>query len=391
MRYLFLYAAINLIAASQSATQAADEVSANRTPLKDLVERLASDDMPARKAAADALLANYDGTFEPPQFDDENELAKQLQIRAELKPLFPQLQRLLESKHDDCRETAAYLMAVLGPDAKDAEPALLKTIRSTEASGGIRMAAFTALLHVTPRDRALGPTLLEVYNAHGDGDVETEKEAKRRAEHEEVTAGIGATAIALMLAQSGRAAIEVPTLVEMTAGKYRRGIRLTFIYALAELGSECRAAVPELRKLLFDDDRRIRSAAGWAVLCIDGDSAKLPDVLKAMSLDEKEDADFQESVSRFFKEKADIMKSLRDEPEEMMPQLLRQVNYNNPFYQRQAIRLLGEIGPEAKVAIPVLVVAARSDDKFTRDTATAALKQIDPSALPPDVPASSAK
>ena len=391
MRILRTFAALNLIAACLSATLAADEVPTSEAPLKGPVERLASDDAAVRKAATASLLANYDRIFAPPQFDYENELAKQIQFRAELKPLASQLQNLLESKHDDCRETAALMLAVLGPEAKDAEPALLTIVRSREASGGVRMAAVTALLHVTPRSRAILPTLLDVYHAQTDKAVEKANLAPDVVDHEEAAAGISGTGIALMLAQSGRAAIEVPTLIELTQSKYRRGIRLSFICALAELGSECRAAVPALRKLLSDDDRRIRSAAGWAVLRIDGNPAKLPDVLKAMNLDEKEAAEFQESISRFFNEMADMLKWLRDEKGEMMPQLLRQLNYPNPFYQRQAIRMLGEIGPEARVAIPALLVAARSDDEFTSETAIVALKKIDPNAVPPEAPAGSAK
>jgi HEAT repeat protein len=238
------------------------------------------------------------------------------------------------------------------------------------------MATVTALLHVTPRSRAVLPTLLEIYDAQGEAEPETEEEARRRDEHEEASAGIGAVAVALMLAQSGRAAIEVPTLVKLITGQYRRGIRLTFIYALAELEADCRAAVPALRKLMLDDDLRIRSAAGWAVLRIEGDGAELPAILKAVGHDPKDSAEFQNSVSMFLKEKAETVQWLSDEADQIAA-LVRQVRYDNPFYQRQAIRFLGEIGPKAKLAVPALITAARSEDKFTRDVARAALKQID--------------
>jgi len=375
---------------------AADEVHAKRKPLKDWIERLASDDAATRKSAADAIHAavNLDGIFEPRKYlDDTSELRTHEELRAELMPLLPDLGKLLESEHDDCRSTVADMLAVLGPEAKDLEPALLRIIRSKTTSGEVGMAAVTALLHVAPRSRAVLPTLLELYDAQRNAKTETEEEAKRLNDHDEAVAGISATAIALMLANSGRAAIEVPTLVKLTASAYSRGNRLTFIYALAELGADCQAALPALRKLILDDDRRIRSAAGWAVLRIEGDTAELPAILKAMDLDPNASAEFQESVASYFKEWTDALKWLRDDPGEDDPdeigqnvfqQLVRQASHENPFYQRQAIRLLGEIGTKAKAAVPALITAARSEDKFTRDVARAALIQIDPSAVPLD-------
>jgi HEAT repeat protein len=384
MRIAHLFAGIVVFAACLSARpgRAAEDGPAGRKPLKDLVASLAGDDAAARKSAATALMAaaDFDSIFEPPlSAHDAEKAAQHKQFRAELKPLVPALQTVLESGYEESCDTAAYVLAVLGTDARETEPALLKLVRSKDASVGVRMAAATALLHVTPRSRAVLPTLLEIYDAQGDSESETEEDPKRRAEYEEASAGIGATAVALTLANSGRAAIEAPSLVQLAAPKYRRGIRLTAMYALAELEGEVKAALPALRKLLADDDRRIRSAAGWTLLRVEGDAAHLPAVLKAMRLGEEAAAEFQESVAHYFDEKGKLVKSLRDDPQ-AIAELARQIDFDNPFYQRQAIRALGEIGPQAKSAIPDLITAMASSDKFTRDEARAALKKIDPSA-----------
>jgi HEAT repeat protein len=379
-------AAVIVLVTCSSFALAADEGDNEVKPPAYWVERLASDDPEIRNAAHRALLRTYDEIFESPLFDDDDELAEREAFRAALKPLAKQLVKLLDGKHDDSRVSAAYLLAVIGPDAAEAEPLLLKFIRSKDTSGGLQMAAITALLHVTPRNRAVLPTLLEVGGSALEKRPEAERPdaIRRDEEHEEASAGISATAVALMLVQSGRTAIEIPTLLGLTTDRYRRGIRLTVIYALAELGGEAIAAVPQLRKLLRDEDRRIRSAAGWALLRIEESPAGLPDVLKAMELDEKERAEFQKSVSEFFKERELVVGSLRDDDEirEYIPMLLRQLGNGNAFYQRQAIRYLGEVGPAAKPAVLALLKAAGSDDKFTRDTAIAALKRIDPSAVP---------
>jgi HEAT repeat protein len=333
-----------LLSVCVSTALAEDKAGNEERPVRYWIERLDSDDAVTRKAATEALLANYDGIFEPPLFRDKDEVAAQERFRTELKLHTASLRKLLDCQHDESRETAAYLLAVIGPDAKDAEPALLTLIRSRTTTGSLKEAAITALLHVVPSNRPVGPTLLAVFNenareaADKQLDAAEANAAQDDNDHEEACAGISATTIALMLAHSGRTATEVPTLVELITDKYRRGIRLTIMYALSEMESDCKAALPALRKLLSDDDRRIRSAAGWALLRIEGSLAELPAVLKAIRLDEKEEAEFQESISHLFQERNGW---LRGEIDEMMPHLLLQVAFNNPFYQRQAIRFLG--------------------------------------------------
>lgn len=123
--------ALIVLVTSSSFALAADEAGNEDQPPAYWVERLASDDPETRKAAHRALLANYDGIFEPPPFDDADELVQREAFRAALKPLAKQLVKLLDGKHDDSRASAAYLLAVIGPDAAEAEPVLLKFIRST--------------------------------------------------------------------------------------------------------------------------------------------------------------------------------------------------------------------------------------------------------------------
>ncbi len=345
------------------------------------VHQLSSDDPQIRKAADGALLADYEQFFEPSLFDDGDELAAREKLVTELKPQVPALIKLLDGKYDDSRVTAALLLAVIGADASAAEPVLLRIIRSKGTSGGLQSATVTALLNVTPRTRPVLPTLLELADPHLVAGGEDNEEARRTAEHEEKTAGIAGTAVALELAHSGRAAIEVPSLVRLTSNKYRRGIRLTVIYAFSQLEAEVSEAVPALRKLLADEDIRIRSAAGWALLLVEGSPDGLPAVVKEMQLDETRAAEFQKSISEYFNERAGLINLPPDESD--LRQLLRQATSRNPFYQRQAIRHLGEIGPNAKEAVPVLLTAAKSEDGFTRATARAALKRIDPATFAP--------
>jgi len=65
-----------------------------------------------------------------------------------------------------------------------------------------------------------------------------------------------------------------------------------------------------------------------------------------------------------------------------VPEILRWLRHGQPFYQRQAIRMLGEIGPPAKSAVPDLIKTLQSTEKETRECAREALRRIDPAAVP---------
>jgi hypothetical protein len=47
-------------------------------------------------------------------------------------------------------------------------------------------------------------------------------------------------------------------------------------------------------------------------------------------------------------------------------------------HRRTAIRLLGDLGPAGRTAIPTLFEAARLADQLMREDARAALKQVQP-------------
>ena len=283
---------------------------------------------------------------------------------------------LLGGEYEDSRATAAGLLGVVGTDASVADPALLKIIRSKQTSGNMRMMAVVAWLHFMPPDKPVGPLLLDAFKS-----LDLAKEDEDAGDN---TAGaeISAVYIALVLISSGRTIIEVPTLAELTNSKYRRGYRATAIIVLAELGSDATAAIPELRKLLTDEDSLIRQAAGQAIIHIAGNATELPAILKAMNLDEKERVEFEQSISEFFEEQQRTRKTLRDSGSEILEFVIRQLRFGQPFFQRQAIHFLKEIGPAATVAIPELLAATKSDDKATREAAISALKRVDISVSP---------
>ena len=167
-------------------------------------------------------------------------------------------------------------------------------------------------------------------------------------------------------------------------------MRLTAIFALATLEVEARDAVPSLRKLLADDNSAIRQSAGLAIMHIEGDPAEIPALIKAMSLDKEEATKFLEEASHFIKQKEQVSKMTRKHGAENVLLAVSMLNIRNSFHQRQAIRMLGEIGPPAKDAVPELTKLLNSDDRHTRAAAAEALTRIDGTGNPePSAPSKS--
>lgn len=356
---------------SLAAAFAADEKRVEK-PLGQWIADLGSDNEQTRKAASQEL-GSYEHVFEVPGRDEDwDEIDR---VRVEVKPHLQALQALLKSPYDDSRITAILLLAAIGQEASVANPVLLDILQSKEADEGVRQMAATALLFTTPPEQPVGPVLLK----------EIRSSTKRQDQEEDdpvggaAGAGIAAVGVTLMLVTSGRTGTELPTLIELTRPEFSLGIRLTMIATLAELDAEAKPALPALRELLADEDRTVRVSAGSALLHIKGSLEEFPDIAKRLELDDKENRQLREGLLQAERQRHDMRKWLRENAAELVPQLMRQMKRNNPTLQRQAIRMLGEIGPAAKSAIPDLVAASKSDVAATREAALEALQEIDTS------------
>jgi HEAT repeat protein len=387
MRSLRIGIAI-LAVACRSTAFAADVEDKPVMPLSEWIERLASDEQETRQAANEALGIYETWLYDLPDFlGDGNPWAERDRIRSELKQHVSTLTKLLNGKHEESRQTAAGLLGLLGSDASSASKALLDVIRSKETSDELRMSTFVALLHVMPADEPVGPLLLEVYPVARQGKDGNKGDKNSDDEDFDDVRGSGIAAVyyCRLLISSGRTMIEVPTLVELAGPRYPRLIRGIAITVLAELASDSRAAIPGLRKLLADEDLLLRKAVGAALLCIEGDPRQLDTVAEELNLSDEDRLEFKKSMSEMFEEIERLRKSMAaiaaEDAEAVVPVIIQQLKYGPPFSQRQAIRVLSEIGSPAKAAIPELTAATTNPEEATREAAKAALKQID-SSLP---------
>lgn len=353
--------------------------------LKTLLERLSSEDVKIRKQAAEALqmrcatahagMGGMTGLS-----GDDDDVAEMERFRNEAKPLVATLVKLLSSNHEEIRVTAVCVLGAIGPDAEAGRPALQKIIRDGKNSPGLRLAAAPALLCVTPRHEIAGREFLEDF-AGACGDVSVDMQAPDEDEspkQDDLTfAGWYGPYLAALLIVSDRTSIEVPSLVEVMQAAFPRRLRLTAIVALMNLETEARSAVPSLRKLLDDIDPQVRQFAGLAIVHIEADRAVIPSIIKAISLGEHENAEFLEEANDIIERQEKESKIIRKNGRENVLLAVPMLNHRNSFHQRQAIRMLAEIGPPANDAVPELKRLLKSEDKATRAAAEAALKKID--------------
>lgn len=369
-----------LVVASLSIAFVADAKDEPTKPLSYWIGGLASDQTETRQAANDALNFYEEWLYEPPHFvGDGNPWAERDRLRSELKPHISSLTNLLNGKHADSRLTATGLLGLIGHDATSAGTTLLEVIRAKETPDDLLISAAVTLMHVTPADKPVGPMLLEVYTAKAH-DRSTDDDDDDGGLDNVAGSGIAAVFYCRLLISSGRTMIEVPTLVELAGPRFKRLIRAIAITVLAELGSESKAAIPGLRKLLTEEDLQLRKAIAAAILNIEGDPKQIKTIAMALNLSDEDRLKFEKSMSEMFEETERQQKSvLALDPEDspgVISMLVQQLKYGLPIGQRQAIRTLAEFGPRAKDAIPELTVATKNPDAATRQAAVAALKQI---------------
>jgi HEAT repeat protein len=361
----------------------ADQEEKGDVSLMRLVERLESDDATIRKEAAkileqrsaeaDAGMGGLSG------LSGADDIATMEQFRNEAKPLVSLLVKLLLSPHEESHVTAARMLGSIGPDAEACGPVLRRIIRDGKNSRGFRLVAAPALLRVLRANETAGREFFEDFYIACCGDADNLKpsgEVESSLVDDEAFAGLYGSLLAAMLIGADRSSIDADSLMQVTSGAFPKRLRLTAIAALAILEAEARRVVPSLVKLLGDDDSVVRKFAGLALLHIEGDPAEIPTIAKAMSLGEAENAEFLDEADDVIERKKDAFKRTLENYAENVALAISMLKHRNSFRQRQAIRMLEDIGPPAREAVPALKNLLNSGDKYTRDAAAEALKKI---------------
>ena len=312
------------------------------------------------------------------------------------------------------RREAARSLALLGPDAKAAVPALVKGLDDDEEQ--VFFWSATALAKIGPAAYEATPELIK----------RLKRSSRRYKDQIHVR-------IVHALTQIGPQA--VPQLTG-ALGSEDSSVRLGAARVLGNLGSSSREAAPRLFGLLADESSSVRTAAGSALgrigqaahpqimQGISAESAKVraatagaiiwvqansrpamhlakrlanePDTgakvaglnaLNRIGFDGKKMlplilAELDSTESDLRQEALSGILSLRPDGRAAVPHLVERLSADDPAKREQAIDLLGRMGDDSAAAVPGLIAALGQAEKDERQLIQNALVEMGPASIP---------
>ncbi len=295
-------------------------------------------------------------------------------------------------KHPDelvVRESLDWLSKI-GPEAQACVPALKARISASQDTTAF--AGIETLLHVVPEETPVGAFVLETLSLTSKSliseplcDVRLETKTQTDGVQTEqiggpgaVGLGISAAGYAALLADSGHTMSEVPYLLKAASPDYPTYIRAVALCIMAELGEECRVAIPRLHELIQDKDRVVAYLAANALLHVSREPGVVTQVAHELELEGRRREQFiaiakQELAEA--EEGLDFAEVWR-EPE-MQQMLLSQIEFANGFYRRQGLRYLRRSDADIKGVEPLLRRLMNHKDGETCVIARDIVRRID--------------
>jgi len=316
--------------------------------------------------------------------------------RRRIKDMMPHLMKSLQSEDETVKTTAAFVLAYIGSDASSACPTLRKMFNNRKADFDTRYVALQALLFVTPENQPVGPLVLEQLKS-----VSPETVKEFEDEWTELTklfdsgtpsskANIAISGmdfdIGFELMLAGRTTVEVPSILKATSKEYPTFVRANAILLLRGMGQDAVKALPTLREIMNDDGNHslIRYMAASVIFEMDPRPGVVAEAIKALALQGKEKEEFVKLAREHF----EMMKSQRGDWKEFaaiwaesVPRFVLLLQFPRAAHRRYAIRILRDIGPAAKSAVPELQKMLNDPDEDVRTLAAKALNVI--TAKPP--------
>jgi HEAT repeat protein len=269
----------------------------------------------------------------------------------------------LKARDRNVRLHAVAALGEMGPQAREAVPALVEALRDVR----IRDEVLKALGNIGSETPEAAPAYLESLRIEGLRMLAAEKLERigRPAVPTLIDAlkdedpDIRETAARILGNLGPQADQAVPALTAALKDP-DRGVSVQAAIALGKIGPRAKAAVPALFEAL--QDPRVHEASMKALERIGFDSKDaIPALIGALKY---------EALRTYA---ADRLLSIGSEA---VPELIRALEGDYGPIREYAAWILGKIGPNAKAAIPALTDALWDKDKRVRGTAQRALEEI---------------
>lgn len=364
-------------------------------PLQLWVEQLNHSDPDVQKGAVRSLNQEAECPDWFDLFNDSDSVRRAAMFRSRMKPFLPMLVQHLRNcdlSSDDWQNADSPFMTVIsilmamGTDAEMAISELRTIALNTAKPSGARANCVMALFYVVPEETPVGPLLLNLLDSMpAEMQAELQEGARQLQDGEwsaRTSLGFGWTFYSMYLIYSGHTKCEVPTLVKIAGDEYPLMLRAIAIGVLGELSFDARSAVPELRKLLNDEDPFIRELAVRVISTIQDDETLIPELLPFLKLDVAKSKEVEQDLKEYFEENRQKHAKWRNSPPDHWDAWLIQgaksvLQHGNGYQRRQTIQDLGHMGPNAKDVLPELRRFLNDRDEDTRRMAAEAIRQIE--------------
>lgn len=307
-----------------------------------------------RNSAARSLMSTMMSTNTDRMLSSEPDTV----ARPDTATLLPVLVGLLEDSSEEIRirSNAAFALSEIGPDAVQALPTLLVTIRDSES--GIRAASVSALGNIGIAMPEVVPLLIQA--------LQDEDENVR----DWATSALGK--------HESKSALIVKALRDALEDDASATIRQSSVMALTAIGPDTEGVVPALIFALHDEHEWVR---GEAASALGKANPATPEVISALvtALDDQY-AEVKTSAAL-------ALGSFGPQAREAIPALTRAIltdyRRSEAYYSEDTIvQALRDIGADMAAVVPSLEKALNGTDKRTRRQAAFALAEIGSEGLP---------
>jgi len=285
----------------------------------------------------------------------------------------PDLVKALKHQDLEVRKFAAQALGNLGPQARGVVPDLIEASKSGDAQ--VSGAAIVALGQIGADAKSAVPTIMDALNKKDTRDL----------------------AIVALGKIGPDAKAAVPELAKNLKTKEIQGL---VIEALGKIGKQAKSAVPELADLLKDSDKEVKPAIITALGRMGKDAKPaVPALGSCLSPDDRETSiqalglladlgpDAKDAVGDIValfvdenlrpdnKLRSEAVRTLAKIGKPAVPLLTKALGNPNRYMKAGVIEALGDIGPDAKGALPTIQrLASNPDPVVSRAAARAAAK-----------------